>query len=386
MHTASLLNYSVRRTAVAERQRTTEVEPLDHFAGVHAVEDADEDVANCGPNEIARHNLGALQFAFVFELELAGDRRQCRVHVRDARHDDLLAVGERSSFSVRDHEFQRADGQALTHAGSLVDLAIGTCLKRDLFDHFAHVLGNFHSHAAWPVGEGFLPGDGQGVVPRGRIVRSDLGANPVLERRDDLAAGRVVFRVRGEHEHDVELQPNGIALDLHIPFLEDVEESHLNLAREIGQFVDGEDAAVRARQQPIVHGEFVGEIQTALRGLDRIDVANHVGNRHVRRRELLDVAVVTWHPHDGQRISFGPDARTAGSANRIQRVVVNFASGDDGDVLVEQIDEATKDATLRLSAESEQDEVVSRQNRVHQLGDNGVFVADHAREQTLASL
>ena len=259
-------------------------------------------------------------------------------------------------------------------------------MKRDLFDHFAHVLGNLHSHAAWPVGEGFLPGDGQGVVPRRRIVRSDFRANPVLEGRDDLAARRVVFRVRGEHEHDVELQANGIALDLHIPFLEDVEESHLNLAREIGQFVDGEDAAVRARQQPIVHGEFVGEIQTGLRGLDRIDVANHVRNRHVRRRELLDVAVVTRHPHDGQRVALGPDARTAGSTDRVQRVVVDFASGNDGDVLVEEIDETAKDATLRLSTESEQDEVVSRQNRVHQLGNNRVFVPDHAREQPLTSL
>ena len=39
------------------------------------------------------------------------------------------------------------------------------------------------------------------------IVRADLRAEPVLQRRDDPAAVGVVLGVRGRHEHDVEGQP-----------------------------------------------------------------------------------------------------------------------------------------------------------------------------------
>jgi hypothetical protein len=35
-------------------------------------------------------------------------------------------------------------------------------------------------------------------------VRHDLGADAIFQRRDDLAAGGVVFRVRREHEHHVQ--------------------------------------------------------------------------------------------------------------------------------------------------------------------------------------
>ena len=59
-------------------------------------------------DQIARDLLGAAQLAFVLELELAGDRRQRRVDVGDARHDERLAVGERPPLGVRDDELERA--------------------------------------------------------------------------------------------------------------------------------------------------------------------------------------------------------------------------------------------------------------------------------------
>ena len=37
----------------------------------------------------------------------------------------------------------------------------------------------------------------------------------------------------------------------------------LNFSREIGQFVDGEDAAVGARQQSVVHRKFAAEFVSA---------------------------------------------------------------------------------------------------------------------------
>ena len=98
-------------------------------------------------------------------------------------------------------------------------------------------------------------------------------------------------------------QPDRVALDLDVPLLEDVEQPHLNAAGEVGQLVDREDAAVGPRQQPVVHRQLVAELEAAPGRLDRIDVADHVGNRHVRRRQLLDVAVVAMQPVDRQVVA-----------------------------------------------------------------------------------
>ena len=107
----------------------------------------------------------------------------------------------------------------------------------------------------------FLRGDRHRVVARLRVVRADLRADAVLERRDDLAARRVVLGVRGEDHQHVQRQADRIALDLHVAFLQDVEQAHLDLAGEVGQLVDGEDAAVGARQQAVVHRQLVAEVR-----------------------------------------------------------------------------------------------------------------------------
>ena len=65
----------------------------------------------------------------------------------------------------------------------------------------------------------------------------------------------------------------------------------LHLAGEVGQLVQREDSAVGARQHAVVHRQLVGEDVTAARRLDRIEIADDVGDRDVGRRELLDVAL-----------------------------------------------------------------------------------------------
>ena len=79
------------------------------------------------------------------------------------------------------------------------------------------------------------------------VVREDLRGDPVLQRRDDVAAVRVVLRVRGEDEQDVEGDADREAADLQVALLEDVQEADLDAGLEIGQLVDREDPAVRAR-------------------------------------------------------------------------------------------------------------------------------------------
>ena len=137
---------------------------------------------------------------------------------------------------------------------------------------------------------GLLRGDRHRMMAGGRIVRADLRADAVLQRRDDLAARGVVLGVGAEDEQHVERQPHRIALNLDVALLQDVEQADLNLAGQVGQLVDREDAAVGARQQPVVHRQLVGELQPAARRLDRIEIADHVGDRDVGRRELLDIA------------------------------------------------------------------------------------------------
>ena len=114
------------------------------------------------------------------------------------------------------------------------------------------------------------------------IVRADLGADAVLERGDDLAARRVVLRVRGEDDGDVERQTDGVALNLHVALLHDVEERDLDLAGEVGKLVDGEDAAVGARQQTVVHGQLGAEVLVRASRLDGVDVADEIGHGDVR--------------------------------------------------------------------------------------------------------
>jgi hypothetical protein len=124
------------------------------------------------------------------------------------------------------------------------------------------------------------------------VVGADLAADAVFERRDDLAARGVVLGVGGEDDGDVELEADGVALNLHVALLHDVEERDLDFAGEVGELVDGEDAAVGAGQQAVVHGELGAEFLAGARGLDGVDVADEVGYRHVGGGELFDVAVV----------------------------------------------------------------------------------------------
>ena len=217
-------------------------------------------------------------------------------------------------------------------------------------------------------------------------MRADLRADAVLERRDDLAARRVVLGIGGERHHHVQPQAHGIAFDLNVALLQDVEQPDLDLAREIRQLVDGEDAAIRTRQQAVVHREIVAELQAAPRGLDGVDVSEHVGDRDVGRGELLDVAVVAPEPRDRQVGALGGGARPAGGAQRRQRIVVDLAPRHDGDDLVEQPRQAAQQAGLRLAAEAEQDEVVFREEGVHQLRNDGLVVADDAGKERLAAL
>ena len=134
-------------------------------------------------------------------------------------------------------------------------------------------------------------------------MRANLRADAVFQRRNDFAARGVVLGVGAEDERDVERQADGVALNLHVAFLHDVEQADLDFAGEIGQFVDGEDAAIGARQQAVVDGQFAAQFVSAARGLDGIDVADQVGDGDVGRGQLLHVALVGSEIGDRRRVA-----------------------------------------------------------------------------------
>ena len=211
-----------------------------------------------------------------------------------------------------------------------------------------------------------------------RVVGAHLGAEAVLERRDDPAAVGVVLGVGAGHEQQVQRQPHAVAADLDVALLEHVEQRHLDALGQVGQLVDAEDAAVGAGDQAVVHGLGVAQ-RAALGDLDRVDVADQVADAGVGRRQLLAEPVAAVQPADGGGVAVLGDLAVRPDRDRVQRVLVELAADEDRRPLVEQPDEGADQAGLALAALAEQDEVVAGDDRPLDLGQHGVLEARPCR-------
>src|SRR5712664_660788 len=144
---------------------------------------------------------------------------------------------------------------------------------------------------------------------------ANFGADAVFQGRNDFAAGSVVFRVCGKDKKHIERKTQRIAFNLNVAFLHDVEEADLNFAGEVGKFIDGKDAAIGAREQAVVNGEFVGEVASAASGADGIDIADDIGHGYVGCGEFFDEAIVARHPGDRSIVAVRGDFFAAGAAD-----------------------------------------------------------------------
>ena len=186
--------------------------------------------------------------AFVFQLHLARHRRNRSVNIGDARDNPVFSGYQLAAFSVRDDRFHYADWKALRDARVFVNALIVSGLESNLFDRFANEVGNQETILkAIARGPGFLSSDLDAQLKLFWIMRHDLGADAIFERRYDLAARRVVFRVCRKDQHHIQRQTHRITFNLHVAFLHDVEKTDLNFAGEIGKFINRKDAAIRAR-------------------------------------------------------------------------------------------------------------------------------------------
>ncbi len=144
-------------------------------------------------------------------------------------------------------------------------------------------------------GAGLLVDDGQFGLGVLGVVGADLGAEAVFEGGDDPAPVGVVLGVGRRHQHHVQGEPEREAADLHVAFLEHVQEAHLDPLGQVGELVDGEDAPVGPGHEAVVQRELVRQV-AALGDLDGVDLADEVRDRGVGGGELLPEAQVAVHP------------------------------------------------------------------------------------------
>ena len=285
--------------------------------------------------------------------------------------------------ALRRHDLVVRHRQADADAAALVDVGAGPGEVADRRDHLGEVLRHPHVDAADRWRAGLLLDDVELRRHLERVVGADLAAEAVLQRRDDAAAVRVVLGVGRRHEQHVERQPDLVAADLHVALLEHVEQADLDALGEVGQLVDGEDAAVRPRHEAVVQRQLVGQV-AALGDLDRVDLADEVGDRRVGCRQLLAEAVVAVHPRDRRVLAvLGHEVAGVAGDGRVG-IVVDLAAGDDRHPLVEEAGERADHARLRLAALAEEDDVVAGEEGVLELREHGLLVAEHALEQRLA--
>jgi hypothetical protein len=68
----------------------------------------------------------------------------------------------------------------------------------------------------------------------------------------------------------------------------------------------------------------------------------------------------------------------------MERVVVHLAPCQRRNGVIEEVHELTQDSALRLSPESQEDEVLSRQQRIDEPRNDGILVALHAGKEDLS--
>ena len=149
----------------------------------------------------------------------------------------------------------------------------------------------------------------------------------------------------------------------------------MNFSGEIGELIDGEDAAIGAWEKTIVDCEFVGKIAPAAGGADGIDVADDVGHGDIGRGQFFDETIFARHPGDGRAVPLGGDFFAAGAADGLEGIVIDFTASDDGHFRVQEIDEAAQNTAFGLTPEAEKNKIVAGKQGVDDLRNDGVFVA-----------
>jgi hypothetical protein len=175
------------------------------------------------------------------ELQLAAQHVGHRLEVDGTGHGAGLAGERGPAQRGGGHRLGGGHGEPGRHARTLVDGARLAQRTGEAGDDLPQVAGHLGDQLGLLVDQRDLVGQRQ------RVVRAHLGAEAVLERRDDPPAVGVVLRVGRRDEQDVQRQPQRVAAHLDVALLHHVEQRDLDPLGEVGQLVDGHDAPVGAR-------------------------------------------------------------------------------------------------------------------------------------------
>src|SRR5260370_8857989 len=343
-----------------------------------------ENTADGSADQFSGNGVSALEFPFVFELQFASDGREGGVDVGDTGDDAFLAGASSALFGAAAEAFQSGDGQTLADGRAAIQALVLASLESDFFQDLTEIVRHIDLVGGIAAERSVLRGDGHSFIEGRGIVGANLRADAVFSWSYDFCARRVIFGIRGEDKKNIKRKAQGITLNLNVAFLHDVEEADLNFTSEIGQLIDGEDAAIGAREKAVMDGELVGEVASATGGANGIDIADNVGHGYVGGGKFFDEAILAGHRGDGGIVAFDGDSFAARAADRFQGIVVDFAAGDDGHFRIEKVDEAAENAALGLSAQAEKNEIVARKQGIDNLRDDGVFVAVNAGEERFA--
>ncbi len=147
-----------------------------------------------------------------------------------------------------------------------------------------------------------------------------------------------------------------------------------------GQLVDREDAAVGVWDQAVVHRQLIREV-APLGDLDRIHLADEVGDRDVGSRELLGVALGAVHPADGGVLALLVHEPATRCADGGEGVLGDLDAVEHRRPLVEERGEAAEDPSLRLPALAEEDNVLRGEDGVLKPGQDRLVVPDDPGEE-----
>src|SRR5690606_26618330 len=140
-----------------------------------------------------------------------------------------------------------------------------------------------------------------------RVVGENLTLYAVFQRGDDGTPVGVILRIGGENELDIQREAQFEAPDLDVLFLQHVEQGYLDAGLQVGQLIDDEDTAMRARDQPEVDDALIviGQFQCGC--FDGVYVTDQVSYRYIRGGQLFGIARGAVQPGDGRVISLGFD-------------------------------------------------------------------------------
>src|SRR5579871_3237609 len=304
------------------------------------------------------------------------------MQIGHARHDFILTVDDSALFGIGQDRFKVVDRNAHRHARALIDLVGAARLKGDLRDDLLDELRNAQRHPRFRRQRCLLLHHQDLVLQRLRIVSANLDVETILERRDDAPARGVVFRVSARAKYHIDRQTNLVALYLDILLFHQVEQTDLHLLGQIGQLIDGKDAAIDAGYQSVMNSFLICEV-AALGNSDWIDLANQIRDRYIGRRKLLSVAMVAADPRDLQKIALLHLQTATALANRRRWIVVDLASFDRRHILIEEQRQRSDNARLGLAAFAEEHHVMTGEHAVLDLRQHGVVVADDARHDAI---